>query len=158
MIFTNIVDKDLSDYINVLLNLDKWDISVQPDLWSSNRIDSNIMYKVHRPSSRFIDETGLLIQQVVYDNLQNKNKLFPFYYQIIKFDNKIQNVKNIENVCQTFTFLNGKDVNKTVIVKPDENFTYVVDKESYALAILWSNKINEKIPKWFIRPYHRLFL
>jgi hypothetical protein len=158
MIFTNIPDKDLSDYMEVLFNVDKWNISMQPDLWSSNRIDGNIMYKIHRHSSRIIDETGLLIQQILYDNLQNKDKLFPYYYQIIKFDNSIKNVKNIENICQTFTFLNGKDVNKTVIVKPDESFTYEVDKETYALAIIWSNEINEKIPKWFIRPYYRLFI
>jgi hypothetical protein len=159
MIYTNIIKEDLINYQKILPTITMWDKSNQPELWSKERIDGSSMYKVHRRSSKIIDETGLFIQKIVYDNYYDKKTIFPFYYQIIKFNNKINSKKNIENsICQTFTFLNGKDVQKTVIVKPEEDFEYRVKDNTYALAISWSENFNPKDPKLFIKPYYRLFM
>lgn len=158
MIYTNIVEEDFINYQKLLPEIKEWNNSVQPELWSKQRIDGSNMHRVHRKSSKIIDETGLLIQQIVYDNYYNEKTIFPFYYQIIKFNNKIKNNKNIENsICQTFTFLNGPDVKNTIIVKPEEEFEYNVKEDTYALAISWSETYNTQDPKWFRKPYYRLF-
>jgi hypothetical protein len=159
MIHTDIIEEDLINYQKILPTIKDWDKSNQPQLWSEQRIDGSSMYKFHRRSSKIVDETGLAIQKIVYDNYYNEKTIFPYYYQIIKFNDKISNKKNIENsICQTFTFLNGKDVEKTIIVKPEENFEYKVQEDTHAFAISWSENFNTQDPKWFTRPYHRLFM
>ena len=159
MINTNITKDDLIDYQNVLIDTDQWDKSSQPDLWSKDRIDASMMYKIHRRSSRIVDETGLKIQQIVYDNFYNEKTIFPFYYQIVKFNDKINNAKNIEDsICQTFTFLNGVDVDCTVIIRPEEDFEYKVNQDTFAFAISWSTNFNTQDPKLFYNRYYRLFM
>ena len=158
MIYTSIPTEDLDNYQKVLNEIKDWDKSNQPELWSKERIDGEMMYKIHRKSSRIIDETGLKIQQIIYDNFDNNIKIFPYYYQIIKF-NELKSIKKDHNyLYQTFTFLNGKDVFGTTVLNKEEIFEYSSTDTCYALAILWDTEINEKTPKWFIRPYHRLFI
>jgi hypothetical protein len=159
MIYTYIPEQDLKKYQQVLFETNQWDKSEQPELWSKNRIDASKMYRINRQSSRIVDESGLRIQEIVYDNYYNEKTIFPYYYQIIKFNNKINNVKNIErSICQTFTFLNGKHANNTVIIKPEENFEYNVNQDTFVFAISWSDTFNQKDPKTFYNRYYRLFV
>jgi hypothetical protein len=158
MIYTYIPEQDLKNFQQVLFETNQWDKSEQPELWSQDRIDGSKMYRVNRQSSRVVDESGLRIQEIVYDNYYNKKIIFPYYYQIIKFKNKLNNVKNIEgSICQTFTFLNGEYANNTVVIKPEENFEYETNQNTFVFAISWSDTFNKNDPKTFYNRYYRLF-
>jgi hypothetical protein len=155
------IKKDLLlPYQEVLPSLEdeKWNLSKQPKIWSDKRIDGEMMYKIHRHSSRIVDETGLIVQNQVYDVFGDSEKIFPFYYQIIKIEGEFSTPKLIDGMeCQSLTFLNGKYENSTYIIEKGHTHSLYTEETLYAFAIMWSKAINEDTPKWFIRPYHRMF-
>ena len=118
---THIPSSLLEPYKDVLKSLTQWDISKQPEFWSPERIDGEMMYKIHRHSARIVEETGLSVQQILYDNHNVSDKVFPFYHQVIKVNGILNSVESDEDVfCQTFTFLNGQFENSTFVIKNKE--------------------------------------
>jgi len=157
--YTHIPSSLLEPYKEVLKSLTEWDLSKQPELWSEQRIDGEMMYKIHRHSARIVEETGLSVQQILYDNHNVPDKIFPFYYQIIKINNSLKSIELDENTfCQTFTFLNGEFENSTFVIKDKEEYYKLFTEDTYAFAIIWKTYENSLTPKWFIRPYYRLFM
>lgn len=159
MIHTHIPASLIEPYKEVLKSLTQWNISKQPKFWSEERIDGEMMYKIHRHSSRIVEETGLSIQQIIYDQHKDIKKIFPAYYQIIKIKGKIKPAIFSEDMfCQTFTYLNGKYENMTFVVKDEKDYVEDFAENTYAFAIIWQLNQNPTTPKWFARPYHRMFM
>jgi hypothetical protein len=157
--YTHIPDSLLIPYKEVLQSLTKWNISKQPQFWTEDRIDGEMMYKIHRHSARIVEETGLSVQQIIYDNHGVSEKVFPFYYQILKINKDIKNADLDQDAfCQTLTYLNGKYENKTFVIKNGESYINTFQEDVYAFAIIWKFYENPITPKWFVRPYHRLFM
>ena len=157
--YTYMPEALLKPYQEVLKGLTEWDRSKQPLIWQEQRIDGEMMYKIHRHSARIVEETGLSVQQMIYDNYKEIDKIFPFYYQIIKIDNYFENAKVDEDVfCQSITYLNGEYENNTFLILNGETVLKQFDKTVYAFVIIWKKELNPDTPKWFIRPYHRLFM
>ena len=165
--YTHIPSSLLDPYKEVLNSINQWDISKQPELWTKDRIDGEMMYKIHRHSARIVEETGLSVQQIIYDNhwpssciLEDKDqKIFPFYYQILKINGSINNAQfDDDTFCQTFTYLNGEYENNTFVIKNGESYSNNFNENTYAFAIIWKFYENPTTPKWFVRPYHRLFM
>lgn len=158
MIKTYILKEDLENYKEVLPTITDWDKSKQPNLWLPNRIDGEMMYKIHRRSSKIVDETGLRIQGIIYDLIGDSEKIFPYYYQILKIDRVLEVPKSIDNCfLQTITFLTGEYEDNTFVIEPNNLHMYAPQKTEYAFAIGWSKEVNPNTPKWFIRPYYRMF-
>ena len=156
---THIPSSLLEPYKDVLKSLTQWDISKQPEFWSPERIDGEMMYKIHRHSARIVEETGLSVQQILYNNHNVSDKVFPFYYQVIKVNGTLNAVESDEDVfCQTFTFLNGQFENSTFVIKNKEQYSNSFTEDTYVFAIIWKTYENPITPKWFVRPYHRLFM
>jgi hypothetical protein len=157
--YTHIPLSLLEPYKEVLKSLTEWDRSKQPEFWSQKRIDGEMMYKIHRHSARIVEETGLSVQQIIYDNHNVSDKVFPFYYQVIKVNGTLNAAKCDEDTfCQTFTFLNGELENSTFVIKNKEKYSQSFEEDTYAFAIIWKAYENPITPKWFVRPYHRLFM
>jgi hypothetical protein len=157
--YTHIPSSLLDPYKEVLISLDQWNLSKQPKLWTENRIDGEMMYKIHRHSARIVEETGLSVQQIIYDNHNVSEKVFPFYYQILKINGNIENAKFDEDTfCQTLTYLNGEYENSTFVIKNGESYLNNFNNDTYAFAIIWKMHVNPITPKWFIRPYYRMFM
>lgn len=157
--YTHIPSSLLDPYKEVLESLDQWNLSKQSKLWTEDRIDGEMMYKIHRHSARIVEETGLSVQQIIYDNHNVSEKVFPFYYQILKINGGIENAKFDEDTfCQTLTYLNGEYENSTFVIKNGESYSNNFDNDTYAFAIVWKMYENPITPKWFIRPYYRMFM
>ena len=157
--YTHIPASLLDPYKEVLKSLDQWNISKQPKLWAEDRIDGEMMYKIHRHSARIVEETGLSVQQIIYDNHGVSEKVFPFYYQVLKINGNIANAKfEDDTFCQTLTYLNGEFENSTFVIKNGESYSNTFEQDTYAFAVIWKFYENPITPKWFVRPYHRLFM
>lgn len=157
--YTHIPASLLDPYKEVLRSLTEWNLSKQPKFWSEQRIDGEMMYKIHRHSARIVEETGLSVQQILYDNHNVPGKAFPFYYQIIKIQGELKPaIFDEDTFCQTFTYLNGEYENSTFVIKPEERYSQNFSEDTYAFAIIWKLYENPITPKWFVRPYHRLFM
>lgn len=157
--YTHIPSSLLDQYKEVLKSLTQWDMSKQPELWSNQRIDGEMMYKIHRHSARIVEETGLSVQQIIYDNHNPPGKVFPFFYQVLKVNGDLSSIKfDDDTFCQTFTFLNGEFENSTFVVKNKEQYSNFFADDTYAFAVIWKTYENPITPKWFVRPYHRLFM
>lgn len=160
---TNIPKNDLDIIVDGLSSLDIWSISKNPGYWSNYFIDADYIYRAHRPSTRIVEETGLLVQNIVNIEFATTKTIFPDFFQIVRYDKdfviKDKLPKNI--ICQTVTYLNGSLKNKTVIIYNNSDFYKLEDNNEdtiYALCTFWTYEKNPMYRGWFINKYFRKFL
>lgn len=159
---SDLPNEDLLMMVEGLKSLTQWDISTNPKYWSESFIDADYIYRIHRPSTRVVEETGLVIQDIVSAEFQTQETIFPDFFQINKHGNNFIRTekKPLNKICETITYLNGPLKNQTVIVYNDSDF-YAIENETdqtiYTLSMFWGYDKNPMYRGWFINKYFRKF-
>lgn len=146
----------LDEKLDLALPLNKFGHS---PIWSSDCINAEEVYRVHRFSQRIVEEAGWEVQKNIAAEFGLNNNIFPYKMQLIKIDTKIFNsgIHVKDQICQTITPLTESC--KTYIIENSDEDVEVseLDLGTYAVASYWTNFMEPSYTKWFINKYQKTF-
>ena len=146
----------LDEKLNLVLPLNRFDHS---PIWSSDCINAEEVYRIHRLSQRVVEEAGWEVQKNIAAEFGLSHSIFPYKMQLIKIDSKIFNsgIHIKDQICQTITPLTEKC--KTYIIENSNKDIEIPELElgTYAVASYWTHFMEPSYTKWFINKYLKTF-
>ena len=128
-------------------------------IWSSDCINAEEVYRIHRLSQRIVEEAGWAVQKNIAAEFSLSDSIFPYKMQLIKIDSKIFNsgIHVKDQICQTITPLTENC--KTYIIENSDEDIEISELEmgTYAVASYWTHFMEPSYTKWFINKYLRTF-
>ena len=164
--YANENNRFLANLYNDLIEIHKKIETVSPlnkfndtEIWSSNFIDADKVYRIHKFVQKVVEESGVLVHKLLIEKLLLSNKIYPYNIQLIQIDKSTINTDIVvdNQICQTITPLNK--YLKTYIIYNDNGVIDIPDIEigEYALASYWTETKDPKYKNWFLGKHMEIY-
>lgn len=146
----------LSKTLDSILPLNRFE---HDNIWSSDCINAEQVYRIHRLSQRIVEEAGWAVQKNIANEFGLEENIFPYKMQLIKIDTKTfnANVHVEDQICQTITPLTEDSI--TYIIENSNEDIEIPELQigDYAVASYWTHFKEPSYTKWFINKYMKTF-